>query len=404
MPKRRQVVCFVLCICLGLTTGCWDVTEPNQRAIWVGSGIDKAGDSNVRISAQLAFPAGLGEGGGGGEAKGTKYLVESATGSNVFDATENLQEKLSRRVFIGHRDAVFIGEGMAQRGLKSWLDEFGRNPDSNVRAKVFLVRGADSKTFLEQTAGLERFPTTAAIRASRFSGVNDVVTSVRYFDNNMLSDGIRPFLQAITINTDSQSTNQSNQQPPANASPISMNSIALFNRNAQLVGYLQNQEASLAMWVAGDLIKYSVTEYMPKGHGTISLDLTHVRRRLNSVVDGNKIAVNVHLTGTGFIRENNSSLDLYSRQSIRQVECVFNQKIQQDVLRMISEVQQKYRTDMFGFGEDIHRRHPNAWNVSKRDWDEEFPHVKVTVHVDLRVRHIGNKGPGYTVPSRGSQN
>ena len=139
---------------------------------------------------------------------------------------------------------------------------------------------------------------------------------------------------------------------------------------------------------------------MPQGNGYVALDLQHLHRRIRSVVNGNKIKVYVTLAGTGIIRENNSSLNLYNQQNIRYVEGEFDKTIQQQVQQVITKVQSQYGTDIFGFGEDIHRRHPYQWRMLKDDWDKKFSRVNVTVKVNLTVRHIGNKGPSYTIPSR----
>ena len=147
---------------------------------------------------------------------------------------------------------------MAKHGLKKRLDEFGRNPESNVRAKIFMVKGADGKRFLKENADLEQFPSIAALRASRFSGIKEKVTTIRNFENTMLSDGIRPVMQVIDLSPDSASGEESNKKSSVSGSTFHMHGIALFNKDARLVGYLQDEESAEALWVAGDLVKHTV--------------------------------------------------------------------------------------------------------------------------------------------------
>lgn len=404
MPVRKtSTILLILCFCMTFTTGCWDMTEPNQRALWIASALDETPDGHVEFSGQIAVPSALGEGGGAGgsgSAKGTTYLVKSAAGSNVEDAMQNIQEKISRRVFVGHRDAIFIGERIAKHGLKQWVDEFGRNPESNVRSKIFLIRGGDGKQFLQEDVDLEQYSTTVALRSSRFNGIRDNVTSVRDLENRMLSDGVRPVMQAISITADASSQNTGQQNEKKRGSNFHLAGVGLFNQNAQLVGYLDEDEAKLALWATGDLNKLTFTEFVKNGNGNVAVDLQHLHRRVKSEVDGNQIKVHIALLGDGIIRENNTSLNLFERPNIEYVERVFDHAIQGKELQIMSKVQRHYGTDIYGIGEDIHRRHPTEWKSLKGDWDREFKHVLIAVDVHVAVRHVGNKGPSYVIPGR----
>ncbi|QSO54276.1 Ger(x)C family spore germination protein [Alicyclobacillus curvatus] len=403
-PRIAYIIVITVSLCLLLTTGCWDMTEPNQRALWVASALDETSNGRIEFSGQIAVPSALGEGGGGGGggAKGTSYVVKSAVGSNVEDAMQNIQEQISRRAYVGHRDAIFIGERMARHGLKEFIDELGRNPESNVRSKVYLIKGASGKRFLHEDVDLEQFSTTVALRASRYNGIRDVVTSLRDFDNKMLSDGIRPTMQVVSLSSAGDSRDADQQHSNRSGSTFHLAGIALFNKNAQLVGYLDEDEANLALWATGDLTKHTVSGFMQQGNGYVSLDLQHLRRRVKSVINGNDIHVRIHLTGTGMIRENSSSLNLFQRQNVEYVERQFDQSIERQMAQILSKVQSEYDTDIFGIGEDVHRRYPVKWKTLKSHWDDEFKRLQVTVDVKLSVRHIGNKGPSFTIPDRNS--
>ena len=51
--------------------------EPNQRSLWVGSAIDETPDGHFEFSGEVAVPAALGGGeGGGGATKKTSYVVK----------------------------------------------------------------------------------------------------------------------------------------------------------------------------------------------------------------------------------------------------------------------------------------------------------------------------------------
>ncbi|WP_228552692.1 Ger(x)C family spore germination C-terminal domain-containing protein, partial [Paenibacillus polymyxa] len=57
--------------------------------------------------------------------------------------------------------------------------------------------------------------------------------------------------------------------------------------------------------------------------------------------------------------------------------------------QVIRKAQKKYKTDIFGFGNAIHRDNPKLWNKIKKDWDEEFLDMDVEVNVDFKIRGLG---------------
>ncbi|ANS74482.1 hypothetical protein AWM70_07700 [Paenibacillus yonginensis] len=379
--RSQLSAAIMFAVLMGITTGCWDMVEPNERSIWVGTGLDSAAGRKIDLSAQIAVPRALGEGGGQQE----PYMVKSTVGRNLEDCFQKLQAKLSRRIFLGHRNAVFVGQEMAEKSMKRLMDEFGRNPRSNIRAKLFLVKGATAKSFLAESGGIEYFSTEKAIRQTRFNGINDKMTTMIFFKEVLQRDGMRPLMQVVAAGT------EKNPQSEAEESESSHREIALFNNSAAAVGYLQEEEAIAALWAAGYLKDQMVTETV--NGQEVTIDFHHMKRTLKSKIAGENVEVKLALRAQGIVDENDTDLNLFSYSDMKQVEQAFNQRIEQQMNIMIKKVQQKYKTDIFGFGEDIHRRYPKQWNQMKGNWDERFPKVKVTVISSITIRHIGERGP-----------
>ena len=61
----------------------------------------------------------------------------------------------------------------------------------------------------------------------------------------------------------------------------------------------------------------------------------------------------------------------------------------------MDKAQRQYRSDIFGFGEVIHREDAKYWKKIQGEWDEVFPHVPVVVEVDLQIRRTGTKVNSY---------
>ncbi|GJM70963.1 hypothetical protein HMSSN036_31790 [Paenibacillus macerans] len=60
---------------------------------------------------------------------------------------QQMQTKLSRLVFRGHRRIIVIGEPLARKGLKDVLDTYTRDPNLKLRTDVFIVKGGTPRIF-----------------------------------------------------------------------------------------------------------------------------------------------------------------------------------------------------------------------------------------------------------------
>jgi spore germination protein KC len=60
---------------------------------------------------------------------------------------------------------------------------------------------------------------------------------------------------------------------------------------------------------------------------------------------------------------------------------------------MIARVQKKYDSDIFGFGEVLHKKKPKVWRKIKHRWDEAFANAEFTVKTDFEVERAGMTGP-----------
>ncbi|AZN41637.1 Ger(x)C family spore germination protein [Paenibacillus albus] len=382
-PGLSSASVIVTLLILTMTTGCWDMVEPNQRSIWIGTGLDWAPNNRVLISAEISIPQTTGEEGGG---KGASFLVKSAVGKNLEDSFQKVQSKLSRKIFLGHRDAIFIGEKAAVHGFENLLDEFGRNPESNIRAKIFLIKGTSAYQFLKEKAELESFPVTQAIRQIHYRGIDDRKTTMLYIKEIVKHDGVRPILQVIHLNKEDQKNEDSNTDNEG-----AVTEIALLDRSLKLAGYLQGEEAIAALWASDYLRTQMITEYLTQGGGLATIALHHMERTIETKVRGEVVEVKLTLRGEGMLDENDTDLKLTNYKDIRILEKEYNKKVQERVSDVIHTVQNKYGLDIFGVGEVIHHRYPEKWKRLKRNWDERFPKVQVTVQSKVSLRHMGEK-------------
>jgi spore germination protein KC len=373
--KKAGELCFVLLLLVLSTTGCWNLREPDQLAFVLGTGLDLTKDGKFQTSVQIVIPSGVGGGQESGSAtKKKSFRVISATGKNVYDTIPNLQAQLSRNMFLGHRQIILIGQRMAEHGIGNLLDEFVRNPQSELRSMIYVVKDGQAKDILSVEPIFEPFTSTALVREQAALGLKPYY--FRIFLSNALSQGLQPMLPAVSLTPLKQ---------------FVYTGTAIFNKDEglKLVGFLNIKESFNANWITNRQTEFSITSFVTQGDGNVSLKLQSLGRRIHVKMVDEQIQIDVHLTGKGTIVENNANLDPSKPKDLQIIQDELSQTTQKSIQQLIKKVQEKYKTDIFGFGESVHQQYPHQWKTLNQNWNETFPQLHVSVKVELQVKDPG---------------
>ncbi|MGQ7889148.1 Ger(x)C family spore germination protein [Paenibacillus sp. WC2504] len=375
MSTIRLFITLMLCLlCVPLTTSCGgNRREPDRLAFDMGNGLDLTKDGKLEVSFQIAIPSAIGGGsgtGGGGTSKNT-FELTTATGINVYDAMRRAQKELPREIFPGHREVIIIGEQLAKQGIGKLLDQFVRNPRSVLRSKLFVVKDGDAKEVLAKKTVFEPFTSLALKRQEEIFRLRYV-----YFHDFMtdaLTEGTDPLVPAVGLT--------------AAAKPYYYGS-AVFNtsQNLKVVGYLNDNESLYANWITGKQTGFDFSSTFDGELDTISLKFKSLRSHIRTWTHGNQIHVDVLLSGSGAVVENNTKLNPNLAHDLRIIEQTANEKTQREIASLITHVQQNYRSDIFGFGNAFHIQHPERWKAVKEQWNEHFAELEVTVQTQLKCR------------------
>jgi len=372
--KGAVKLCFVFLLLLFITTGCWNLKEPDELAFVTGNGLDLTEDGKLEASALVVIPAGIG---GGQISVGNKkesFRVMSATGKNVSDALVNMQSKLSRAVFWGHRDVFLVGERLAEHGMGETIDPFLRSAQSDMRPLIYIVKNGQSKDVFSIEPFFDPFITSSLEDEQAAIGLKPY--SARDFVVDVLSDGTQPLVPAVSL-TPSRHYNYAGS--------------AIMNKDdgVKLMGFLNKQESSYARWITDRLASATLTSNVPEGNGTVSLTLEKLDQRISVIQAGGQFQIDVHLTGQGTIVENNTNLDPTKRKDLQIIQSGLSKNTQKSVEKLVKKVQEDYKMDIFGFGERVHQQYPRQWKTLKANWSDTFSNLDVTVKVKLQCNDPG---------------
>ncbi|MBD2869087.1 Ger(x)C family spore germination protein [Paenibacillus arenilitoris] len=381
---KKKAVLFAIIGLTVLLTGCWDRTEINQYAFWMGTLLERLEGGDLKVSAQIAIPSRIGFSGNRTAQEQRGNIIISAVGRTLMDTCDKIQSKLPRRLFIGHRRSVFLGESLAKKGISDSLDMYTRNMDTSLRTSVFVVLGEHPEQILTLNSPFDPFSANAAVDQDNYSRIGD--KALRDFIVAMESETTSPILSAIDL----QPLSKEEQ-----GKTFEIERLALFNRKSEMVGLLDEKESLHALWIMNKLKRTFLTGYISEGKGNggyVTVSENNMASVIRTSVKDGQITVAVRLTGKGTIKENRTSLDLLRPGNVLLVQQVMEEQTKETVEETIREVQQKYGTDIFGFGEAVHRQHPYLWKELKKDWLAAFPKMKVSVEVHLKIKRIGAQG------------
>ncbi|MCM3626080.1 Ger(x)C family spore germination protein [Paenibacillus glycanilyticus] len=373
---RHRLASFpCLIFCLVLTTGCWDRVELSDRAFDLAASTDLMEDGSYLTGGQFIIPSRISGGAANG---GQPYFIETGNGKSLLEAIQKTRQKLSRNITRSHRRNYYIGESMAKHGINELLDGFSRDPGNRIRLDIWVVKGGQGMDALKVHYPLEKIPSVAPVKIHRAIGGT---TATSYLDFMMASssEGSSPTLPVVDI-----------VQGDSPQKTIRFYGRAIFNHDYKLVGYLNFVEGAYRQWMLQRISYLDLAEELPEAGGKVGVIVNQFGCKIKSRITGtNKVKMEIELTGSGYVAENNTKLNLISNKNLKLVQKEINKKTSEHVLAMITKVQKEYRADVLGFNQVMNRQHPGEWKRLKGQWDTVFPEIEVAVHVNLNLKYVG---------------
>lgn len=374
-----------------LCTGCWDAAEIDRLAIVTASGIDlvdksHASEANVVVTAQIARPSELGssDGGGAGSSTGSTktFVLEQAKGQNFVSAFEEIRKRLSRRLFLGQRRVIVIGEKYAKHGVDDIMDEIIRNPQSRLRTYIIVAYHDKAQSILELPYALNRLPADAMVDLEEQNSVVEI--DAKQFIERSMSKG-DPFAMGI------EAVNTLHKVSGKSPTTFALTHIAIF-RKGKLVGWLGGRQLQGFLWVEGHLQREDTTVKIPGQSGYISGRMLTMRLSRNVTFIHGKPQIDIHLHSEYDIEENGTILNLNLHSNIDKVRMAMGKEISSQMVSTFDVLQHTYQSDPFGFSNTIYWENPHFWEMHRAVWRKTYSEIPVNVHVQIDIRNSGLVG------------
>ncbi|MET3656419.1 Ger(x)C family spore germination protein [Sporosarcina psychrophila] len=378
---------FVLLILSLVLTGCWDRRELNEIAITLALGIDKV-DEEFQLTAQVVVPSEVSMKQSSGRSTVTLF---QATGETIFEAFRKMTIDSPRKIYPGHLRMLVIGEELAKAGVGESLDLLSR--DWELRSDFYVVVAKDKTAaeILNVTTPIESIPANKMFNTLKTSEENWAVTKGVTLDEllgDLITDGKDAVLTGIQVfgNQEVGSSKQ-NVESITPAAQIQYDYLAVFRKD-KLVGWLNESESKGYNYII-DSVKSTVASIPCPEKGKVSIEVIHSKSEMKGKINKGKPEVNVTIEVEGDVGAVECHIDLTETKSIDALEKSYEKELKEIVRQTIETLQKQYKSDIFGFGQAIHRSNPKTWKKIKNQWDEEFTELTVNVEVDMKIRDTG---------------
>jgi spore germination protein KC len=172
------------------------------------------------------------------------------------------------------------------------------------------------------------------------------------------------------------------------AQDVVVEGTALF-RDDRMVGWLSDAETRGMLWLRGDVKTGVATAAIPAG-GRVSFMMIRSRTKLKPDFSSGRLRMKAMIEVEDDVYESTALIDLGKVEVIHAIEELLRKDIEERIKRSLATLQQRYDTDVLGFGDAVRRAAPRKWERDlKKRWAEEFRQIPVDLSITTRVRRTG---------------
>ncbi|NEW06634.1 Ger(x)C family spore germination protein [Paenibacillus sp. SYP-B3998] len=383
----RLAICLLAIVLL--LSGCWSRKELNDIAIAEGVGIDLAGDQ-FELTVQIVNPSNVSKAKGERE---TPVIVYSSKGVTLNEAVRRMTSNISRKIYFAHIRILVFSEDLAQKGIVKAMDYLQRGNEFRSDFNVVIARGTSAKDVLSVMTPLEKVPANYifnSLEVAKKEWTPTVAIKLDELSDALVTPGRSPVVSGIQIagypTEGAKESNISFTTPPVR---LQYSGNAIFKKD-KLIGWMNEKESRAYSIISGKSRRSSVHVLCPNG-GNIGVDIARVTTKMHAKIKNNKPEIFIESRFEGNVSDVECKIDLDKLDTITQLNKeIIN--LESSLMEHIIKKAQNLDTDIFGFGEAVHRADKKYWKRVKDDWGNYFKKVQTHIDVNVQIRGTGTMG------------
>lgn len=388
MKRKKNIILFMVLPML-LLNGCWSSNELNALAINVCIGIDKSGDE-YRLTKQVINPKSIASQKGTDE---SPIVIYSETGKDLSEIRHRISMSCPREIYNSHLRVVLLGEDVAKEGIEDILSLFARDHEFRTDFVFIIAKGTTAESVMSILTPLETISAIEMYDSLKVSEKSWAPTkSIKIIEliNSIIPEGVNPVLSGVELTEskiDSDTTDALKYS--SESSRIKFTSLGAFKED-KLIGWLNEDESKGYNYILGN-VKTTVG-YVDYGEDVrVSSKVLSAKSKIKPSMENGKPTINIEVDIKAEIESVIGEFDISKKENKEIFEKLANQKVKSLCEQSIKKAKE-LGTDIYGFGEEIHRKYPEQWKDMKDDWNKLFQKLPVNISVNVEIKQLGQIG------------
>ena len=156
-----------------------------------------------------------------------------------------------------------------------------------------------------------------------------------------------------------------------------------------MIGWLNENDSKSVNYINGDVKRTVGKLKCPEGDGYISMEVFHVKSKIDVVNRGGMPAFTVKVRIEQNISDVECDTDMTKKSFVEYIAKFAQERTESLFEHAIHRSQRELRSDYIGFCEIVHRKLPKLWHTIKDDWTELYPDVPIDLRIEIFVRRAG---------------
>ncbi|WEG17968.1 Ger(x)C family spore germination protein [Alkalihalophilus pseudofirmus] len=388
MFKSKLFCVIFTSFLLVILSSCWNRSELNEFALALAMGIDKS-DDQYKLTVQVVQPQ---------EVKEPSYYVPvttyTAQAGSIFEALRKITLESPRKISVPHLRILVLSEDLAEEGIAEVLEMITRDHAYRPDFYTVVSRGNSAEEVLSVMTRLERIPANklfSSLVTSETQWAPTVGIQIDKLIRELSSESKQAVLTGIKIEGDpeSGSTKQTVEQIEPLTSLI-YTDVAVFKKD-KLVGWLNENESKGYNYILGNVQSTVGGAMCPEDkEGEAIIEVIRTSSEIKGKIENDQPNIDINLKLEGNIGELKCDIDISNEHVLKELEELSENRLKDMLLTTIHTVQADYNSDIFGFGDVLHRSNPDKWKEIEGAWEDEgFQEVNVNVSVECNYNHTG---------------
>ncbi|MDQ0199625.1 Ger(x)C family spore germination protein [Neobacillus ginsengisoli] len=388
--KKCLLGMMIAVLFLPILSACWNQKELTDLAFIMAMGIDKGKTKKFDVSFQIVNPGNVSAGQTGG-GQGLPIAVFKSSGDTITEAARLTTKKVSRRLYYAHTNLLVISEEIAKKDMLKIFDSLERDPEFRTTTEVVISRDTKAEEVVSSLSLLDKLPVnkiTKEIKTTENMLGENLSVNIDDFISGVISTGKESVLSGYMMKGKiSESKNASFLQKTVTDAVLEADGLAVF-RNGKLTGWIDHEKARGVVWILNKVKGTDINVSWNGKKNVLNFVTIRSKTKVSANVKNGKPIINILIADEGWLSEANTAIDLTDPDIIEKIDKVVEKEIKKQVVSSIKAAQ-KQKSDIFGFGERVHRADPKLWKKIKGNWDNEFASLQVNVKVDSYTRREG---------------